>query len=50
MSGAVNLGITLEAIIDRREYGLAFNAPLPNGGLAVSNEVKLIVELELIQG
>jgi polyisoprenoid-binding protein YceI len=46
----VKLGITLETIIDRREYGLAFNAPLPSGGVAVANDVKLTIELELVQG
>ena len=41
------VGIELEAIVDRTEYGLEWNAPLPKGGFALANEVKLIVELEL---
>jgi len=41
------LGLTLETIVDRTEFGLNFNAPLPTGGFAVANEVKLTVELEL---
>lgn len=41
------LGVTLEAIIDRTEFGLTWNAPLPKGGFAVANDVKLTVELEL---
>jgi polyisoprenoid-binding protein YceI len=45
----VKLGITLEAVIDRTQYGLNWNAPLPKGGFAVDNEVKLTVELELVQ-
>ena len=48
--GDVNkVGLTLEAIIDRTEFGLNWNAPLPNGGLALANDVKLIVELELAE-
>jgi polyisoprenoid-binding protein YceI len=43
------LGITLEAVVDRSEFGLNWNAPLPKGGFAVANEVKLTVELELVQ-
>ena len=43
------LGLTLETIVDRTEFGLNWNAPLPKGGFAVANEVKLTVELELIQ-
>jgi polyisoprenoid-binding protein YceI len=43
------LGLTLETIIDRTQYGLKWNAPLPKGGFAVANEVMLTVELELAQ-
>jgi polyisoprenoid-binding protein YceI len=49
LGGAVKVGVTLEAVIDRTEFGLSFNAPLPKGGVAVASEVKLIVELELAQ-
>ena len=41
------IGIELEAIVDRTEYGLNWNAPLPKGGFALANEVKLQVNLEL---
>ncbi len=49
--GDVNkVGITLDAVIDRTQYGLNWNAPLPKGGFAVADDVKLTVELELIEG
>jgi polyisoprenoid-binding protein YceI len=41
------VGLTLETVIDRTQYGLSWNAPLPKGGVAVANDVKLNVELEL---
>ena len=41
------IGVELEAIVDRTEYGLDWNAPLPKGGFALANDVKLIVNLEL---
>jgi polyisoprenoid-binding protein YceI len=41
------IGVTLEATIDRTLYGLEWNAPLPKGGFALDNDVKLTVELEL---
>ena len=41
------VGLELEAIVDRTEYGLSWNAPLPKGGFALANEVKLHVSLEL---
>jgi polyisoprenoid-binding protein YceI len=49
LGGAVKIGVTLETIIDRTKFGLNFNAPLPKGGVALANEVKLTVELELAQ-
>jgi len=49
LGDAVKLGLTLETIVDRTEFGLNWNAPLPKGGFAVANDVKLTVELELVQ-
>jgi len=43
------VGIDLEAKVDRREFGLNWNAPLPKGGFAVENEVTLTVHLELVR-
>jgi hypothetical protein len=34
-------------VIDRTAFGLNWNAPLPSGGVALANDVKLIVDLEL---
>jgi polyisoprenoid-binding protein YceI len=50
LGGAVKIGLTLETVIDRTKFGLEWNAPLPKGGFALSDEVKLTVELELAQG
>jgi polyisoprenoid-binding protein YceI len=47
IAGNTKLGLALETEIDRRKFGLEWNAPLPSGGFALSNEVTLIVELEL---
>jgi polyisoprenoid-binding protein YceI len=49
LSGAEVVGLDLEATIDRREYGLNWQAPLPNGGDALAWDVKLEVHLELPQ-
>ena len=32
-----------------REFGLEWNAPLPQGGLALDNDVRLEVSLELVR-
>jgi polyisoprenoid-binding protein YceI len=44
--GNTRLGFTLDATIDRTEYGVSWNADLPNGSKALSDEVNLHVELE----
>ncbi len=44
--GNTRLGFTLETTLDRTEFGLNWNADLPKGGKALSDEVTLIVELE----
>jgi polyisoprenoid-binding protein YceI len=47
--GGIRRGMELEAVVDRRVYGLEWNLPLPKGGLALDNDVKLIVNLEFTQ-
>jgi polyisoprenoid-binding protein YceI len=49
IAGNDKIGVELEAIIDRREFGLEYNATLPKGGVAVDNDVKLQVSLELVR-
>jgi polyisoprenoid-binding protein YceI len=49
IAGNDKLGIELETIVDRREFGLEWNAPLPKGGFAVDNDVKIEVSLELVR-
>jgi polyisoprenoid-binding protein YceI len=50
IAGKNGIGLTLETSIDRTKFGLNWNAPLPKGGFAVADDVKLAVELELIEG
>ena len=49
IAGNDKIGVELEATIDRREYGLEWNAPLPKGGFALDNDVRLQVSLELVR-
>jgi polyisoprenoid-binding protein YceI len=46
-AGGERIGIDLETPVDRTEFGLNWNAPVPSGGVAVENEVTLTVHLEL---
>jgi polyisoprenoid-binding protein YceI len=47
--GGVRRGLELEARVDRRSYGLEWNLPLPKGGFALDNDVRLIIDLEFTQ-
>lgn len=47
IAGNDKVGVELETVVDRREFGLEWNAQLPKGGLALDNDVKLVVSLEL---
>lgn len=48
MGGGQRIGLGLETTVDRREYGIEWNAALPKGGFALGNDVKLVVNLELV--
>jgi polyisoprenoid-binding protein YceI len=47
--GNTRLGVTLEASVDRTHFGLNWNNPLPKGGLALANDVRLHVDLQLVK-
>ena len=47
IAGNTKIGLSLETVVDRTKFGLNWNAPLPKGGYALSNEVQIAVELEL---
>ncbi len=49
LSGGEVVGLDLETAIDRREYGLNWQAPLPSGGDALAWDVALDVHLELVK-
>jgi polyisoprenoid-binding protein YceI len=48
LGGNERIGFSLEAAVDRREFGLDWNADLPSGGRALEFEVAINVELELV--
>jgi polyisoprenoid-binding protein YceI len=47
--GNTKIGLELTTVVDRTKFGLNWNAPLPKGGFALSNDVKLEVVLELVK-
>jgi polyisoprenoid-binding protein YceI len=49
IAGNTKLGVTLETVVDRTQFGLNWNARLPKGGFALEDEVTLQIELELFE-
>jgi polyisoprenoid-binding protein YceI len=47
--GNVRAGITATAKINRKDFGMEFNALTETGGVVVGNEVSMTIEAELIQ-
>jgi polyisoprenoid-binding protein YceI len=48
--GNERIGFEVEGVIDRRDFDLKWNQVLPNGGLLVSNEVKLVISVSAVKG
>ena len=47
--GNDRIGLTLHTTIDRTQFGLTWNIPLPNGKPALANDVTLTAELYLVK-
>lgn len=47
--GNTRIGVSASTKIDRREFGLTFNAALETGGVLVGEEVSITLELEFVQ-
>ena len=48
--GKIHAGFEISGTINRRDFGLQFNAVTESGGMVVSDEVRLLVSIELVQG
>jgi polyisoprenoid-binding protein YceI len=49
LAGSSRVGLSLEATVDRRSFGLDWQAELPSGGEVLDYEVSIAVELELVE-
>jgi polyisoprenoid-binding protein YceI len=47
--GATRVGLKLETTVDRTEFDIKWNMPLPNGEQALGNDVTLKADLTLVQ-
>ena len=49
LGGKARVGLSLAATVDRRDFGLDWNAELPSGGEVLDYKVSIAVELELVE-
>jgi polyisoprenoid-binding protein YceI len=49
LAGKARVGLSLEASVDRRSFGLDWQSELPSGGEVLDYEVAIAVELELVE-
>jgi len=49
LAGKARVGLSFEAAVDRRSFGLDWQAELPSGGEVLDYEVSIAVELELVE-
>jgi polyisoprenoid-binding protein YceI len=47
--GNVRFGLELETSVDRTRFGISWNNPLPSGEAALSNEVRILANLQLVR-
>ncbi len=47
--GNQKAGFSVEGKINRKDFGLTWNAPLETGGVLISEEVKLYAEVQLVK-
>jgi polyisoprenoid-binding protein YceI len=49
LAGNARVGLSVAATVDRRDFGLNWNAELPSGGEVLDYAVEIAVELELVE-
>jgi polyisoprenoid-binding protein YceI len=47
--GGERIGLSLNATVDRTDFGVDWNNPLPNGEPALSHEVTILTDLQLVK-
>jgi polyisoprenoid-binding protein YceI len=49
LAGQARIGLSFETSVDRRSFGLDWQAELPSGGEVLDYEIAIAVELELVE-
>jgi polyisoprenoid-binding protein YceI len=49
LDGKDRIAIELSTVVNRHDFGISWNAPLPGGGQALGDDVTITVELQLVR-
>ncbi|HKG10414.1 MAG TPA: YceI family protein, partial [Gaiellaceae bacterium] len=47
--GNDRIGLRLAAAVDRTEFGVSWNNPLPSGEPALANDVRIVTDLQFVK-
>jgi polyisoprenoid-binding protein YceI len=47
--GNERVGVDLEGVVDRTEFGVSWNVPLPDGGYLLPNEIPLVASFSAVK-
>jgi polyisoprenoid-binding protein YceI len=48
--GGERIGLELTAVVDRNDFGIKWNAPLPGGGFLLPDDVRIAVDVSAVKG
>jgi polyisoprenoid-binding protein YceI len=49
MDGNDRIGLRLTTAVDRTEFGVSWNNPLPSGEPALANDVRIVTDLQFVR-
>jgi polyisoprenoid-binding protein YceI len=47
--GGERIGLELTGVVDRTDFGVSWNAPLPGGGFLLRNDVRIVVDVSAVK-
>jgi polyisoprenoid-binding protein YceI len=47
--GNERVGLALTGVIDRKNFGITWNAPLPNGGYLLPDDVRIVLDVSAVK-
>ncbi|HEV8249888.1 MAG TPA: YceI family protein [Gaiellaceae bacterium] len=48
--GSERIGLELSGVIDRNDFGVKWNAPLPGGGFLLPDDVRIVIDVSAVKG